>query len=524
MATRAAAFTATFLAWDTLANAPKTGDTANITPRILKDGTSAALTVATVTEADATNLKGLYKVAVNATEADFAQIVVGGFSSTSDVEIIPTTYQMERLPDAAPDEAGGLPVSDAGGLDIDNRMLDAGTVTNLNTIYDGVEGFAGAYAGPRGPGVYYNDAAANTNTVNGTDGTWNNHVSTPATAKTIADSLGIDRIYLVKNSSFTVPAAMEDYEFFGIGEMMANTIVLNSQDVDNSYFENVLITGDQGGTGRMQAEGCVLLSITSMEITALRPILAAGTLTLRNDCAFDFWSSAVSGGGTPIINIDSVANVNTYFRHGSGGLQVNNAVATTVMSVETDGQLIIDATCTGLTIVPRGNLSITDNGTSTSLDRDAAISRTGLLGADSTLPATTFFSGVTDLGEWLGLMAGKQVGDATARTEIRATGAGSGTYDETTDSLEAALDSQDHGGTGADAVTINLDAAGDDLADADVWISNDSAGTNVIAGTLQSDSNGNVTFQLDAGNTYYLWVQKDGVKSIQGTQFVAVAD
>lgn len=53
---------------------------------------------------------------------------------------------------------------------------------------------------------------------------------------------------------------------------------------------------------------------------------------------------------------------------------------------------------------------------------------------------STLFSGITSLAEWIGLIAGKQTGDATARTELRATGAGSGTFDETTDSQEALYD------------------------------------------------------------------------------------
>ncbi len=55
----------------------------------------------------------------------------------------------------------------------------------------------------------------------------------------------------------------------------------------------------------------------------------------------------------------------------------------------------------------------------------------------------TLFAGITSLAEWLGLIAGKQAGNATARTEVRATGAGSGTYDETTDSNEAKRDRGD---------------------------------------------------------------------------------
>jgi hypothetical protein len=53
------------------------------------------------------------------------------------------------------------------------------------------------------------------------------------------------------------------------------------------------------------------------------------------------------------------------------------------------------------------------------------------------------FTGITLMAEWLGLIAGKQTGNSTARTELRATGAGSGTFDETTDSQEAIRDRGD---------------------------------------------------------------------------------
>ncbi len=49
----------------------------------------------------------------------------------------------------------------------------------------------------------------------------------------------------------------------------------------------------------------------------------------------------------------------------------------------------------------------------------------------------TLFTGITVVAEWLGLLAGKQAANATALAEIKATGAGSGTYSETTDSQEA---------------------------------------------------------------------------------------
>lgn len=236
-----------------------------------------------------------------------------------------------------------------------------------------------SYDGPRGRGVYLDDGAANTNTVAGVDGSRQHPVSTIAAIKTIADGMGIKRVYLINNTVVPAFAApMPDWEFVGIGEMTANTIGLGSQDVDNSEFHNVLISGAQGGTGRFQARSCVLSGITSMEVSALGCTLADGSaLVLRNDCMFVGCHSAIAGTGTPTLDINSVANVNVYFRNYQGGVQIDNAVSTTVMSFDCPaGQLIIGATCTSIVIVPRGILSFTDNGTTTVLTGDAIVNRT----------------------------------------------------------------------------------------------------------------------------------------------------
>ena len=79
-------------------------------------------------------------------------------------------------------------------------------------------------------------------------------------------------------------------------------------------------------------------------------------------------------------------------------------------------------------------------------------------------------------------------------------------------------------GPGASSVTMTITESGNAVADADVWITSDSAGNTVIGGTLQTDSDGKAVFLLDAGTTYYLWMQKDGTNSILGESFTAVAD
>lgn len=73
------------------------------------------------------------------------------------------------------------------------------------------------------------------------------------------------------------------------------------------------------------------------------------------------------------------------------------------------------------------------------------------------------------------------------------------------DDVEAALR-----GEGAKEGTVTVQVGGLSCADADVWVTSDSGGLQVVAGTLQTNSNGQVTFWLDEEATYYLWVQKDG--------------
>lgn len=65
-------------------------------------------------------------------------------------------------------------------------------------------------------------------------------------------------------------------------------------------------------------------------------------------------------------------------------------------------------------------------------------------------------------------------------------------------------------GAGANEWTYTLteEGSGDPIADADVWVSTDSAGGNVVA-SGRTDANGDITFYLDSG-TVYVWRQKSG--------------
>lgn len=129
MASRGQAITLSYVAWDTGANAGKTGDAANHTLRWVKDGTSAAPTNSP-SEVDATNCPGVYKLTLTASECAGDVGVLCGKSATANVVVLPVVVTFEQLPTAAPGQSGGVAL--AGSL--------AGT---LDALADAVKGAPG---------------------------------------------------------------------------------------------------------------------------------------------------------------------------------------------------------------------------------------------------------------------------------------------------------------------------------------------------------------------------------------------
>ena len=73
-------------------------------------------------------------------------------------------------------------------------------------------------------------------------------------------------------------------------------------------------------------------------------------------------------------------------------------------------------------------------------------------------------------------------------------------------------------GSGAISHEITVNVAGSPEDGVEVWVTTDSSGTNVVAGTLVTDAFGKAQFMLDAGS-YYLWAQKSGANFTNPTSF-----
>ena len=85
-----------FVAWDLANNAPKTGDAANITVRIRKDGGTLTAATNNPVEVDATNAPGLYEIELTASEMDANTIEVVPKSTTTGVQCTYCTILTER--------------------------------------------------------------------------------------------------------------------------------------------------------------------------------------------------------------------------------------------------------------------------------------------------------------------------------------------------------------------------------------------------------------------------------------------
>jgi hypothetical protein len=84
-------------------------------------------------------------------------------------------------------------------------------------------------------------------------------------------------------------------------------------------------------------------------------------------------------------------------------------------------------------------------------------------------------------------------------------------YRFTTNALEQAP-SGGGGGGGGGSVSVPVtvtDNASNPIDGVALWVSTDSGGTNVIAGTIYTNGSGLATFMLDPGS-YYLWMQRNG--------------
>lgn len=174
-----------YSAYNTSTGAYVTGDVANHTLKLNKDGTVASPTNA-ASEDDATNAPGQYSVVLTAAEAQHNVVKLMGKSATANVIIIPNTISFEQLPTAVPGAANGVLIAGANAATTFNGTAASGaTPATAGLIINGgaasttgggvaapgmqVTGGAGA-ASTNGAAAGATITAGGTTTVSGADG------------------------------------------------------------------------------------------------------------------------------------------------------------------------------------------------------------------------------------------------------------------------------------------------------------------------------------------------------------------
>lgn len=220
----------------------------------------------------------------------------------------------------------------------------------------------------------YESGAVWINTVTGTPGTTIfesgtvfNTVPTMADANTIASSpsLGLTLFKVAPGSTIPLAASQNNQAF--IGENW--TLTLGSQDVGGTLFVGAAVSGIGTGTSQIKFIGCALNGVTLHPFEARRcslggDMILQGTTPTDSDYFFHQCFSEIAGTATPSIDFGATeTDTNVNMRDYSGGIEVKNMgqAGVDTMSLEGDGQLIINANCSGGTIAIRGNFTVTDN-------------------------------------------------------------------------------------------------------------------------------------------------------------------
>jgi hypothetical protein len=243
------------------------------------------------------------------------------------------------LPAAAADAAGGLPVSDAGGLDLDTALEEGMFAFGMVWVDD---------AGTASTAWPYGAAPFPTDTI--------------ARGKTIADANSLNSIRVKGNH--TLAAAMEDYNFYG-GLLIDTTeiITLGGFSTEHSSFERLVITGASGNAALINDAttwiDCYLFAVTNINgwayngrVEGACSIRDGGYATLHNVLFGSGLACTLTLQAPTVCDIENMAGELTLAGMDGGVCSV---------SMSRGAILTIDNTCVAGTITVTGAGTVTDN-------------------------------------------------------------------------------------------------------------------------------------------------------------------
>lgn len=415
--------------------------------------------------------------------------------------------------------------------------------------------------------IWYDDTAANTNTVPFVDGVADNPVSTWAAVLSLLSSIGLNRVETAGGSAVVLTGNSDKLELLGHHW----DLDMGGQSLDDAVIEGAHVVGAQGGSGIVSMLRCHIGAVTGLR-AELQESQLEGAIALAGDTTFFHCGSNVAGDAAPSLTFSGLGTTEVSFRLYSGGIELKAMEAGDTVSFDCPtGHIIYNANCNGGSVTRRGLHNRTDNtgGAITetfvaAIDRDyldtltatlegrLTAARAGYLdklNVSGTLAhsdaAATYRANVSSIAAdaaiavWRSILAdhsGIAGSTAEALAAIEAAsaptvgeidakltsehGAGSwlaGTAAPTVGEIDTELSSS-HGsgawgaaGGGAINWTYTLISSVvpyEPIPDCEVWLTSDEAGLNIVVSGF-TNAAGEVTFDIDAG-TYYVWRRKTG--------------
>ncbi len=205
------------------------------------------------------------------------------------------------------------------------------------------------------------------NTVNGVSGTVvdvngvaDNPVDSIADAMTLSAATKIKRFEVAPGSTITLAADSTSLIFSG----QQWTLALNGQIMTDAAVTGALVSGLPAAASthtnytlcHMGTVGLIPGDFHACTLDDTATLLAVGTYI------FHACLSGIAGIATPTLDFGAAIGATfANFRRYSGGIEIENMKAGDTMSLEGNGQLIINANCTGGVVAIRGNFTVTDN-------------------------------------------------------------------------------------------------------------------------------------------------------------------
>lgn len=328
-------------------------------------------------ELDATNNPGVYELQfadARFASTDSVLISISGATNLAqaDIEVQCTNLAANAV------QIGGQTASASGTITFPNATLasttniTAGTLTTVTNLTNERSKYMG--------GQVWISSAGAAGTASYTNGIMTNPVTGIADAKTIADNLLLKKFYTQAGTTVTLIATMSSYVFDGWAWILA----LGGQNISNSVFMNCRsvtgISSSSSTTSWPLFINCEFGATATIPASNLHHCEFGGTVTLVGGGNYDFvdCASVVAGTSTPIFDVNSVVNTNISFRRWSGGITINNIVASTVISIDVVSGGTITLNGVGGNVQVRGMAaSVVDNRTgSPTLGQTAIVNQT----------------------------------------------------------------------------------------------------------------------------------------------------